>query len=311
MRKVVVLPEMYHQIRGVYTDSFFILFDRLCEEYGFEFIFADSLKGIVADLYLIQAGVHGKNLIRESTSLPSDKKVILYLDGFHAFLRSDSMIVSAFDRANYLLGNSFGRVFGKRWPEYVDKFEVFPTFFAPHKRYADLEFNEYPLMRCLLSGNTAKWYFFRNWVAGEVLKGSPQTQRIDIMRHPRWKTPFGDSINIIEGAIHDAYAKALNQYFCSFIGYGKIATPIAKYYEVPATGSLLLAEDSIDVREVGFIADKNYVSVNRENIFKKINYCLNNPEAYREIRLAGMEFVRTNHSVENRVQRIGKILEKL
>lgn len=312
MKKVIVLPMKYYKIREVYTDAFFVLFNRLCEVFGFEFIFADSLKGIVADLFLIQAGVHGKNLIKESTFLPSGVKVILYLDGVHSLPHSDPMVVSAFERAAYLLSSGAGERFRKIWPEHADKSEVFPVFFAPHERYANLRFNEKPLMRCLLSGNiTGKMYPLRNRVAQSVLRGDPQARTIDIMRHPRWKTPVGNSENIIEGVMGNAYAIALHRYFCSFVGLGICHSPLAKYYQIPATGTLLLAEDSPDVREAGFVADENYISVNKVNVFEKINQCLTNFGMYRAVRLEGMKFVRANHSVENRVRRIGEILGRL
>jgi len=313
MKKVIVVPLKLYEIRKVYTDQFFVLFNRLCKTFGFEVVFTDSLKGITAGLFLIQVGVHGQNAMRESTSLPPNKKVVLYLGGPHAFPRSKSMVALAFKRANYLLGGGGGEIFRKVWPEYVDKFEVFPNFFAPCRRYTNLRFNERPLMRCLLSGNTSgRWYPLRAMIAKAVLRGETQTQAIDIMRHPRWKTPIEKSTNVIKGVMGSAYAKTLNRYFCSFVGLGDPgAFPLAKYFEVPATGSLLLAEDSLEVRKVGFVADKNYISVNKDNVFAKINRCLANPEAYRTVRLEGMRFVRTNHSVENRIQRIGKILEML
>ena len=311
MRKVIVLPMKYHQIRTVYTDSFSVLFNRLCDEFGFDFIFADSLKGIAADLYLIQAGVHGKDLIKESTDLPANVKVILYLDGLHALSRTDNLAIPAFKRADYLLSCGAGDGFRKKWPEFLNKAEVSPTFFAPHERYVGLEFNDHPLLRCLLCGNTSKWYYLRHIIASTVLMDDNKARSIDIMRHPRWGTPRGESSKIIEGVMGDAYARVLNKYLCSVVGLAKSRAPLAKYYEIAAAGSLLLAEDSADVREAGFVAGKNYVSVNRDNVFDKINQCLDNPEAYRNIRYEGMKFVRENHSVENRVKRIGEILEIL
>jgi len=310
MKKIIVLPLKYNEIREVYTDAFFVLFDRLCDTYGFEFVFADSLKGMAADLFLIQAGVHGKKLIKESTSLSSDTKVILYLDGMHAFPRSSDMMASALARADYLLSSGVDEGFRNIWPEYIDKFEVFPTFFAPHVRYIKQRFNEKPLRRCLFSGNTTQHYPLRALVKTAFVNDDPRTKRIDMMKHPRWKTPHKTK-NVIPGVMGDDYAKALNHYFCSFTGLSKNRGAVAKYFQIPATGALLIAEDSLDVRGAGFVADKNYVSVNELNVFNKINQCLDDPEAYRDIRLEGMELVRAKHSVENRVRRIGKIIEML
>lgn len=311
MKKIIVLPSKYYNIREVYTDAYFVLFDRLRDDFGFKFIFADSLEGITADLFLIQAGVHGQNLIKESAFLPSNVKVVLYIDGVHALLRSNAMVAPALERANYLLSNVGSELFRKVWPEYVYKFEAFTPFFAPHGRYVDLKFNEQPLMRCLLSGNSGKVYPLRNWVAQSVLRGDPQAQAIDIMRHPRWKSPVGDSTNIIEGVMGDAYAKALNRYFCSFVSPGFAGGVPAKYPQILAAGGLLLAEDSFDVREAGFVADKHYISVNKSNVLAKINQCLANPKAYRAIQIEGMEYARANHSINNRIKLLKEILGRL
>ena len=313
MKKVIVVPTVLYKIRKVYTDGFSTLFNRLREVFGFEFIFADSLKGITADLFLISVGAHGQKAMEESTFLPSGKKVMLYISGIHPFPRSKATVAPAFKRANYLLGGGGGTSFRKLWPEYVDKFEVFLNFFAPQERYTKLRFNEQPLMRCLLPGNThKKWYPLRAAVANAVLRGLPQAQAIDIMKHPRWGTPSENSINVIAGVMGDACAKTLNRYFCSVVGLGDPGGhTLAKCFEIPATGSLLLTEDSADVKKAGFVSGKNYISVNKDNVFEKINQCLTNPEAYRSIRLEGMRFVRANHGVENRVRRIGEILKGL
>lgn len=310
MKKVIVLPQKYNEIRDVYTDSFFVLFNRLCEVFGFEFVFADSLKGIVADLFLIQAGVHGKGLIKESTFLPSSVKVVLCLDGVHGLPHSNAMVAPALERADYLFATS-DEFFGKIWPEYKDKLEQLPMFFAPHQRYSCLQFNEKPLMRCLLTGNTSSMvYPIRSLVAGAVLRGEIRAQAIDIMRHPRWRTPAMGP-RVIGGVMKSAYAKVLNQYFCSLASPSKYHYALAKYFEIPATGVLLLAKEVPDIREAGLVANKHYIPIDEVNVFDRINQCLTNPEAYRAIRLEGMEYVRTNHSVENRVQRIGEILKEL
>ena len=86
---------------------------------------------------------------------------------------------------------------------------------------------------------------------------------------------------------------------------------LAKHYEIPATGSLLIADETNDLKRAGFIADKHYISVNRSNILEKIRSCLRNPKDYEIIRKAGMAFSRKNHSINNRIELFGKILEDL
>jgi len=312
MKKIIALSSAHYEIRNVYTDSYNVLFNLLCEKHGFEFRFTDSLRDITADLFLIQGGLHSRKLMEEASFFPSHIKVILYTGAMQGVPRSNNLIAAAFERADYIISNGVGKLFRETWPEYVYKFEVFPPFFAPYKRYMDLKFNKQPLMRCLFTGSTnGVWYPLRKLVADAVLNGASYAQMIDIMRHPRWKTPHENSANIIEGAMFDAYAKVLNKYFCSFVGTGNTGGCPAKCFESAAAGALLLAETTPDVLEAGFIPNKHYVPVDKTNVFEKIKQCLAAPEKYRDMRLEGREYVRTNHSAEKRAQRIDEILEGL
>jgi len=311
MKKIIVLPRKYDEIREVYTDTFFELFRLLCEEFGFKFKFAESLEGIIADLFLVYAGVHGQRLIKDLATLSYNKKVILYIDGVHGLPHGDIEIEDALNRANCLLSGC-DELFRETYPEFKHKFELFPHFFAPSSRYLSLQFNEKPLMRCLLTGNVRSPYHypFRSWISSCVLQGKVGVQKVDIMRHPRWQAPSRGKC-VVEGVMRDEYAKILNRYFCSLATSSRWGCALAKYFEIPATGALLLANDAPGVREVGLIANKHFVPIDETNVFDRINYCLANPKAYRNVRLEGMEYVRANHSVENRAERIGEILENL
>jgi uncharacterized membrane protein YcgQ (UPF0703/DUF1980 family) len=86
---------------------------------------------------------------------------------------------------------------------------------------------------------------------------------------------------------------------------------LAKYLEIPAVGSLLIANETNDLKKIGFIAGEHYVSITKENALETIYECLDNPDKYIEIRKNGMGFVRRNHSINNRFEQLKNILNEI
>jgi hypothetical protein len=74
--------------------------------------------------------------------------------------------------------------------------------------------------------------------------------------------------------------KYLSTFICCFTCCGNLATPyiINKFFEMPASGSLLLAYDEFvkePLAQLGFIDTVNYISCTRHNIAEKsIGYAI-------------------------------------
>ena len=85
---------------------------------------------------------------------------------------------------------------------------------------------------------------------------------------------------------------------------------VAKYFEIPATGALLLADDSVSgpLKELGFIVNEHYVPVSEENLEERIRYVLDesNHEELDEIRRRGQELVWERHKTSDRAKQIDK-----
>jgi hypothetical protein len=74
---------------------------------------------------------------------------------------------------------------------------------------------------------------------------------------------------------------------------------------------LLLANEIDDLKKAGFVPYRHYVPITRADVLVRIDKCLKNPNDYDHIRREGMEFVRKNHSVVNRIERLRKIFDDL
>jgi len=193
-------------------------------------------------------------------------------------------------------------VFKELCPELIDKHVIFPHFFASQERYVNLEFNEKPVMKCLYTGSRAKSYKIRRHIY-LFAKGKDGSKTFDILDRPK-----GMCAQSKGAVVGDNYAQRLNRYFCCVTGtlHGY---PLAKHFEIMASGSLLLSDETEDLKTLGMIPDKHYVVITKENFEEKIRHCLAHPDDYRQIRLNGMKYSRVNHGIESRLNQLEKILE--
>lgn len=86
---------------------------------------------------------------------------------------------------------------------------------------------------------------------------------------------------------------------------------VVKYFEITATGALLLANEVEDLEKLDFVAFKHTVSITKDNALLQIDDFLANQKKYRAIRKTGMEFVCQNYSANNRFKQLKKILEDI
>lgn len=238
----------------------------------------------------------GKGLICWFGDIPRAGRGI-YAEPFDALLKASDAIIGTW--------NSY---FKKRWPQYVSKHIFFPSFVAPYERFANLQFNNDPIKKCLLIGQVKVTYPIRTYVRNAVALHEALRPFIDIQRHPRFPKQFGT----LEGfAKNDGYAKRINEYLCCVTDGGIHGLVVAKHLELPATGSLLLAEKTPDLTTAGFIPNVHYIPVTKSNVIEVIKQVVMAPESVTEIRKSGRAFVLENHGANNRVLQLKEILGRL
>ncbi len=298
MKGAIIIPKFYETLwipEFKTTSVWAPLFYGIKNHFGFELKFADEVDVPANTDVVIMFGVPYHNrpkLIPGLLDLNKNTKLIMFTGDLQCYnnkLCLDNKI-KVFERCDKII--SFAHeYFVKMYPQFLSKYEFMPHFFSPHDRYARFLFNNNPKMRCLFCGSINKSvYPLRPFIVGKH-HGSVDYKR------PVYK--------------RDDYAKLLHSYFCCIATSSIFNYVLAKYFEIMATGSLLLVNETEDSKKAGLIPYKHYVPITKANVFDKINQCIRNPNDYNDVRIAGMEFVRKNHSVINRLDQFEKILLKL
>lgn len=304
MRGAVIVPKFYKKRHegGIKSQRSKFLFDGIGQQYSFPLVYTDApdLRGLdVAVIYAVP--YHNRPGIPPGL-LDSKTKLIGYFEDLQCWsseeCRKNKEIM--FDRYDILMGTYYEAI--RKWyPQHVHKYVHFPNFFFPHERYMSLQPNLNSKMRCLMIGTVNKYYPFRVHIKKE---SRSQLCPLDIPK----RVPF------------NRYSEFLNRYFCAVATVGSLESEVhgfcgdalpAKYFEIPAAGVLMLAEEVSELAVVGLKPYTHYVPITKENIFKQVKKCLTSPEKFVKIRDNGTSFVRRNHSIRNRVIQFGEILRRI
>lgn len=171
-----------------------------------------------------------------------------------------------------------------------------------------IEFNNHPIEKIILSGQVNRKVYPMRQQLFQLRKRYP----IDVLSHPGNTTP-----NKKHDIVYEQYAKYINQYLVAFACCSTRRTPyiVRKFFEIPATGALLLAFDhhvKPQLLELGYIDGENYISVNHKNLPEKIQYVLdpNNRSEIDRIRKNGQELVKSRHMIKHRLEQINRVISK-
>jgi len=299
---MIFLPPRFYKR---FTDHRRSLFQLISKEFGFPFCVRNSFGTLPADLkvILLYSNPHTETELMDLENIPNGTKVIWFCEDLHArgVLRNFS---KGFVRADKIIGSNM-IAFRQRFPQFVDKFISFKKYFATDKRYTSLAYNTNPKMKCLLTGASSAFYPLRIYLKSELVKDSTLRKFVDVNWHLSPKRP-GE----IAPVYGDEYAKRLNSYFCGVTCSTKNHYAISKYAEIPAAGSLLLADQMGGSDEMGLIPGKHFVPITEKTVVTQIKAVLKNPAEYEAIRKRGMEYVRAHHSIKNRFEQLKEIIQQ-
>jgi len=230
-------------------------------------------------------------------------KVISFFSDFYPTTKTFlGVIQRTLDRVDAFLSPSVYCV-NKFWYHWKEKYSYFPQFFGSYERYANLPFNEDPVMKCCFSGRYQHNAYPIRQQFLELLFNDLNSEKYFHFMHY-----YILSKSHYRG---DFYAKELHKYFCNLTASTRQKYVVGKYLEVPATGSLLLAEKLSYFEDMGFKPDTHYIPVTPLNVLDKIKECLAHPEDYTEIRKRARKLALTKYSVNNRFAQFKTILKNL
>lgn len=299
MKKILISPKAY---AGASWYSHF--FNMLHEDMGFEIHYTNKAD-IPNDANMIIAfGVPHFNWpdqekVDALINLHPSKRLIVWTTDLHCgllrtFEKCRENTIKVFDRCNLIL-SSYDIRMKSMYKDYLHKYVYIPWCFATHERYMKFELNEDPIMKCLMVGATHPGvYPLRNRIKKYAIKHNK------------------DNIKYVKRVDQETYATLLHEYFCGIvdIGHNEVVQP--KYFEIPAVGSLLLGRRTNLIDDLGFIPYEHYVPFDTaKDVFKKVNEIISNPDRYEDIRIAGMEFSRKNHSIKNRMEIVFDLIKNM
>jgi len=256
------------------------------KEFNFELRYTDNID---TDSNTDIVFIHRMPDIKSLDGIHKNTKIIIWAGDIHCKGIKSRLknLDKLFKKCDIIMATYYD-MFVKICPQYISKYKFVPFWFAPHERYTKLPYNKNPKMVCLQTGAMKLGYY---------------PLRHFIMRNAR---------NVeYKRAVGDAFAKMINSYFCCVNPSGIYNSPVAKCFEIPAAGTLLLTNETSDLQKVGFVANKHYVPINQKNVLSTITNCLSNPTKYEHIRKEGMNYVHENHSINNRIEMFKTIFKEL
>jgi hypothetical protein len=225
----------------------------------------------------------------------------IFADDLHSW--SDSMRTAktvAFAVSDLILA-TYAYKFREFYPQIAEIKEV---RWVPHSACKDfmLTYNPSAENAIFLSGAIDRHYPLRQRML-ELCKlgGYP----ITLHPHPGYHCGYDYTV---DQRVGHGYAIRINQHRAAFTDCSIHRYIVGKYFEIPATGALLLADKSISgpFRDLGFIENVHYVAVSPENLEEKIQYVLQegNHRELDQVRRRGQELVWQKHKVEDRANLI-------
>jgi hypothetical protein len=178
---------------------------------------------------------------------------------------------------------------------------------VPHSASPDfmLSHNAQAKNAILLSGCLEYYYPFRQQMK-RLHEG--RAYAIDYHAHPGYGSNFDyDS----DGNVGQGYAARINSYRVGFTDSTHYNYVVAKYFEIPATGALLLADDAVagQLNKLGMVENRHYLPVSNDDLEEKVRYVLDerNHAALDEIRRRGQRLVWKQHKTSDRARLIDEV----
>lgn len=290
------MPKFYEER---HTSNYKALFNLIKEKHGWEVVYSNTLDQYalssydVAMLYNVPLYNRIGLMMDDYYTLPKDLKLIGYNTDIHtygyAMCEVEQMLW--FDRYDLILSDR-GQYFRDEYGDYVSKYKFFPDFIE-QEMYIDIPYNSKPLRNFLLSG-------------------AMEPDIYPIRNHIRL---IADDYNIAYASSQfktgKEYPKFLNKFFGCVTDASIFKIALKKYFEIPAAGSLLLAERCQDVDDVGHEPGETYVELDQFDIPAQMNRILDDWRPHLDIIKQGREFVFTHHTQYNRLAEFEEHVEAI
>ncbi len=107
------------------------------------------------------------------------------------------------------------------------------------------------------------------------------------------------------------FARLIHRHRSAFTDASIYRYVLAKYFEIPATGALLLAERSVseELHSLGFVENQHYIGISRQDLDAKVRFVLDprHHEALNSIRAKAQALVWERHKTSDRARLINDV----
>lgn len=191
--------------------------------------------------------------------------------------------------------------FGQAYPELMSK-----MIWLPH--HVDTEvFKDYGLPKeidFLLMGAASQTYYP---LRARILNTMKDKSGFTFHKHPGYRE-FCENEDLFVGA---KYAREINRAKIFFTCGGSKGYPVAKYFEVLACNTLLLAPELSELTDLGFIPMQHFVPIDLDDFEEKAEYFLTHETERMQIARQGFEMVQARHSSAQRAAEAVAAMEKI
>ncbi|OPX39478.1 MAG: hypothetical protein B1H11_02960 [Desulfobacteraceae bacterium 4484_190.1] len=318
MSGLIIIPKIYTK-SYISIGRYLSLFNLIRDEYGFRIIFEDDYDpaNITEDIVIVlkSPNKHYPYLMKSIRELPKGKKLITYVTDLHEqpelqksfkYTEFHISMKKMFERSDKILC-PYDYAFNTLWPEFVEKYEFFPHFLPDYEYFKNVQTNRTPIIKCLVSGAISvfpDYYPLRKYIA------SRNNDNITILKHPGY---FRQDEEMLKsgGKIGIEYYNEINKYYCALATSSTLHYVVAKYLEIPATGSLLMANYTYDLDKMGIKKNEHYVEISKDNFFDVLDEVLSNTAKYDKIRENAKTYIFKHFNIRNRFDQFKKILEEM
>ena len=179
-----------------------------------------------------------------------------------------------------------------RWfPEYTDRFIWFPHH-VPIGIFKDYQ-QQKTIDWLFVGASFPQMYPLRNRII-TLMKKKP-----GFVIHPH---PGYDAMDVCDEQVFvgERYAREINRAKMLLTCQSIYRFPVLKYFEGAACNTLVMADGSKELEDLGFIDGDTFVEIDEENLLEKATYYLHHETERMEIAARGYDMVRKHHSTEKR-----------
>jgi Glycosyl transferases group 1 len=310
MKKVIV--GSFEALQRYVSLEFWYTTCVLAADYGWGVLDSSVVPGDARALPLVLrrrfGAVPDVVLFHESYDVAANQAEALADAGARLYVRTDDLQHQRFPgmAAALRAATAVLPTYGPRLTAFFPELQDARVIWVPHAAGPDflLPLNESPLRSVFVSGAVNDLYPLR-MAMRDLVRRRPELGRLH--GHPGYAGSFDHAR---DSRIGPGYAAAMREHLAAFTDCSRYLYVVAKHFEIPATGALLIADRAASgqLAELGFVDGVHYLSA-ADDLEAAVERVLDdrNREEIDAIRRRGHALIRERHTTRHRAEQIDAV----